>query len=104
MAQRQPQTIVLGGAEYVVLPKAQYLRLLRAAPGTVDAVKHADTTLGANLRKARERAGMTQGALAEKLRVSQSMVSQAESGTSAVGESYVRRVLKACKLPVDWKP
>jgi hypothetical protein len=33
---------------------------------------------------------------------SQTMVSQAESGTARISERYVHTVLRACGLPADW--
>jgi ribosome-binding protein aMBF1 (putative translation factor) len=101
------QTLVIDGREYVVLPKATYLRLAKAAKAEeqlVDAVQFSRESLGRKLRAARERASLTQAALAKKLKKSQAMISAAESGRSQVGEAYVRAVLRACKLPPDWKP
>jgi ribosome-binding protein aMBF1 (putative translation factor) len=100
-----PQTIKLGKTEYVILPKAEYLRLQGMAgipAGSVDAVEHARGSIGATLRAAREHAGLSQEALAKVLKRSQALVSAAEIGTSSVGEAYARAVLKACKLPADW--
>jgi transcriptional regulator with XRE-family HTH domain len=55
------------------------------------------------LRAARDKAGLSQPELAKKLRKSQSMVAGAEAGRVRVGERYVAAVLRACKLPKDWK-
>lgn len=96
----------LDGRAYVVLPKAEYLRLRKgeSLAETVDALGYADAAIARNLRAAREKAGLTQEQLAEKLGKSQAMVSQAEAGKTSVGERYVAAVLKACKLPRDWRP
>jgi ribosome-binding protein aMBF1 (putative translation factor) len=96
----------LDGKTYVILPKAEYLRLRRGdtPPNTVDAIEHARGSLAADLRTAREEAGLTQAELAKKLGKSQTMVSQAEAGNVSIGERYVAAVLKACKLSKDWKP
>jgi DNA-binding XRE family transcriptional regulator len=96
----------LEGKTYVILPKAEYLRLRRGdtPPHTVDAIEYARASIGADLRAAREEAGLTQAELADKLVKSQTMVSQAEAGHVSVGERYVAAVLKACRLPKDWKP
>ncbi len=59
-------------------------------------------SIAQDLRKAREHAGLTQNELAERLGKSQTMVSQAESGSARVSERYVRSVLAACGLPEDW--
>lgn len=96
-------TLTIGKTEYVVIPRADYLRLAEAAPpGSVDARSFARESLARGLRQAREHAGLTQEQLAEKLGKSQTMVSQAESGNASVSERYVKTVLKACKLPEDW--
>ncbi|HEY5377115.1 MAG TPA: helix-turn-helix transcriptional regulator [Polyangiaceae bacterium] len=100
-------TLNVRGVEYVVIPKADYLRMQGgAAPraGSVDAHAFVRQTLGGELRAAREHAKLTQAELAEKLGKSQTMISQAESGEARISERYVRTVLKACKLPADWTP
>jgi ribosome-binding protein aMBF1 (putative translation factor) len=97
-------TLTVRGVEYVVIPKAEYLRMqdARAPDGAVDAHAFVRSSLGADLRAAREEAGLTQAELAEKMGKSQTMISQAESGSARVSERYVRAVLKACRLPADW--
>ena len=102
-----PQTIKLGKTEYVILPKAEYLRLQSMAgipAGSVDAIDFARASIGSMLRDAREHAGLTQAELAKKLKKSQPMISGAEGGTISVSERYVASVLKACGLPKDWQP
>jgi ribosome-binding protein aMBF1 (putative translation factor) len=96
----------LDGKEYVILPKAEYLRLRSGdiPPKTADAVEYARASIGDALKAAREHAGLTQVELAEKLGKSQTMVARAEGGQLSVGERYVAAVLKACGLPKDWKP
>lgn len=98
--------VKLGGTTYVILPKAEYLRLRRGdtPPSTVDAVAFADESVGRALKAAREHAGLTQEELATKLKKSQTMVSGSEAGRVSVGEKYVAAVLKACRLPKDWRP
>ena len=101
----EPQTIRLGGAEYVIVPKADYLKMSERAgipAGAVDAREYMRSSLSASLKKARESAKLTQEELAERLGVSQTMVSGAEGGRVKVSERYVRNVLKACGLPEDW--
>lgn len=95
-------TLIIGGAEYVVIPKAEYLRLQDLPPGTVDARAVARRSIADGLREAREHAGLTQAELAARLGKSQTMVSQAESGAARVSERYARAVLEACGLPEDW--
>jgi ribosome-binding protein aMBF1 (putative translation factor) len=96
--------IKLDGREYVILPKADYLKLAgKDLEGAVDAVEYARKAIGEDLRSAREHAGLSQAELAEKLGKTQPMVSGAESGSIRVGERYVATVLKACGLPKSWK-
>jgi ribosome-binding protein aMBF1 (putative translation factor) len=101
----QAQTIKIGKTEYVIVPKAEYLRLQNLAgvpTGSVDAVEYARASIGATLKAAREHAGLTQAELARALRKSQPMISGAESGTISVSDRYVKAVLKVCGLPEDW--
>jgi DNA-binding XRE family transcriptional regulator len=107
----QTTEVKLGGETYVILPKADYLRLragdVRAGDvpaGTVDAIEYARGSIGEALRAAREHAGLTQTDLAARLGKSQTLVARAEAGQTSVGERYVAAVLKACGLPKDWKP
>ena len=72
----QAQTIKIGKTEYVIVPKAEYLRLQNLAgvpAGSVDAVEYARASIGATLKAARDRAGLTQMELARTLRKSQPM-------------------------------
>ncbi len=98
-------TLKIDGKDYLALPRAEYLRLAggKDLEGAVDAVEYARRSLGATLRAARKRAGLSQADLAKRLRKSQPMVSGAESGAVHVGERYVAAVLKACHLPKNWK-
>ena len=105
MKRRSIVELELDGKEYVIVPKADYLRLRRGdtPPNTVDAIEFARDSIAADLRAAREKSGLTQDELAVKLDKSQTLVSQAEAGKVSVGERYVAAVLKACGLPKDWK-
>ena len=100
-----PRTLTLNidGDEYIAVPKAEYLRLIKGEAPPVDALAYTLLALGRNLRAAREHAGLTQAELARKLRKAQSTVSGSESGRIRVSEAYVKRVLKVCGLPADWK-
>jgi ribosome-binding protein aMBF1 (putative translation factor) len=97
-------TLTIRGEEYVVIPRAEYLRLkdLPLPAGTVDAHTFLRDSIAKDLRAAREYAGLTQAELAERMGKSQTMVSQAESGSARVSARYVRNVLQACGLPEDW--
>ena len=96
--------LTVGGVEYVVIPKAEYLRMqnVRLPAGTVDARAFVRQSIAGDLRAARDKAGLTQAQLAERMGKSQTLVSQAESGTARVSERFVRAVLEACGLPEDW--
>jgi ribosome-binding protein aMBF1 (putative translation factor) len=96
-------TLVVDGVEYVVIPKADYLRTQdEPTSRVVDAHAFVRGSIATDVRAAREHAGLTQAELAKKMDKSQTMVSQAESGTARISERYVRAVLKACGLPADW--
>lgn len=95
-------TLIIGSEEYVVIPKADYLRLT-AGDGAVEALPFALGELGRSLKAAREHAGFTQAELAAKLKKSQATVSGSESGKIRVSEKYVAKLLKVCGLPADWK-
>lgn len=96
-------TLIIDGAEYVVLPKAEYLRMAEGEPRN-EALEYGLASLGRDLKAARKHAGFTQAELAAKLKKSQATVSGSEAGTVRVGEAYIAKVLKACRLPADWKP
>ena len=98
-----PVIITLHGEEFVLIPKGEYDHLRGVPDGSTEAVPYAMRSIGASLRKAREVAGITQAELARRMNRSQSFVSEAESGSSRVGERYVKAVLKACGLPEDWQ-
>jgi hypothetical protein len=98
-------TFTIAGTEYVVIPRADYLKQVGVVPpGSVEALWFVRSSVAEGLRAAREKAGLTQGELAAKLGKSQTLVSQAEGGRERVGARYVGAVLKACGLPKDWKP
>lgn len=59
---------------------------------------------GAIIRAARTMCGLPQWRLAERLGVSQTAVSQAERGERLVDAAFLRRVLRVCRLPEDWRP
>ena len=103
----EASNLMIDGREYVVLPKADYERLVAGDAGEPQSRRAIDVilaSLGRDLRLAREHAGLTQAALAKKLRKAQSTVSGSESGQIRVSERYVKAVLRACGLPEDWRP
>jgi len=67
-------------------------------------------TPGAFIRAARaaaprgRSAGLTQDELARRLGVSATYVSRREIGAQPSDSAFLARVLKACKLPPDWRP
>jgi DNA-binding XRE family transcriptional regulator len=89
--------------EYVLIPKEEYEALISARKsGAVNAIAYGRSSVARDLLAARKAADLTQAELAKRLRISQSLVSQAEQGKVKVGERYVASVLKACKLPSNW--
>jgi phage repressor protein C with HTH and peptisase S24 domain len=58
-------------------------------------------TLGERLRFARDRAGLSQKALAFKAGVSQQLISKIEKNAAA-GSSTASRLARACGVPTDW--
>lgn len=95
--------MTIDGADYVAIPKAEYLRLTGETDGAVDALSFGRSSLGRSLKAAREHAGLTQAELAKKLKKAQATVSGSESGKIQVSSKYVAKVLKVCGLPADWK-
>lgn len=59
-------------------------------------------TLLDRLRKAREHAGLTQAAFAEKVGVSTVTYSRYESGARNVPDEVVERAAEATGVPLDW--
>lgn len=106
------QTIALtiDGRDYVAIPAEDYRRLTAAerAPAAglagQDAIAYARQRIGASLRAARQTAGLSQQALAERLGVTQPTVSGHESGANGIGDALIARWLTACGLPGDWEP
>lgn len=94
----------LDGRDYVILPREEYEQLAGLPAGLVDAKASLTASIARDMRAAREAAGLSQAALAKKIKKSQPMVARVETGDVSVGERYVLAVLKACGLPKDWKP
>lgn len=93
--------ITIHNEEFVLLPRAEYDRLLGVPEGSVDAVAFGTRVIADDLRKMRENAGLTQVELAKRLKKSQAFVSGAENGSSRVGERYVKAVMAACGVKED---
>ncbi len=104
----EPMYLHLAEGDYVIIPRAEYLRLCGGSRPEglplADAKAAVIAEMGKRMRVAREYAGLTQAALAKRLKVTQAMISRAESGTARISGAYIGRVLKACKLPADWVP
>ena len=80
--------------------------------GSVEALEYMRASIARDLRAARKVAGLSRSELAKKLSKSQypnlgisfsSVVAGTESGRVAAGARYVAAVLRACKLPKDWR-
>jgi DNA-binding XRE family transcriptional regulator len=102
--------LTINEERYVAIPEADYQRLIgpshtpaKGLAGT-DAIAYIRQHMGSELRQARQHAKLTQNALAEALDVRQPTIANIEAGRDRVGERLIRRWLKACGLPMDWKP
>ncbi|MBX3182697.1 MAG: helix-turn-helix transcriptional regulator [Polyangiaceae bacterium] len=93
--------LTIEGRRYVAVPEETY-RALTGEPAYKDALVVARAQIAADLRAARQVAGLSQAELAKRMGKSQPMVARAEAGETRVGERYVKAVLKACGLPMDW--
>ncbi len=104
----EPVYLHLAEGDYVIIPRAEYLRLCGGdAPEGLQRANAKGAVvaeMGKRMQLAREHAGLTQAALAKRLKVTQVMISRAESGTARISGAYIGRELKACKLPADWVP
>lgn len=94
-------TLTIAGREYVAVSSAAY-GALRGGDVQVDAIVHARLSLARSLRAARKHAGLTRRELAKRLRTSIKSICKSELGRIAVTVKYVKRLLKACGLPLDW--
>lgn len=100
----------LAGCDYVMVPRAEYLRLVAREVTSSDGVSVAEAKalalreMGRRVRLARTHVGLTQAELAKKLGCTQAMVSRAESGNVTVSSRFLDRVHKVCKLADDWLP
>jgi DNA-binding XRE family transcriptional regulator len=96
--------IRIDGEEFVLVAAEEFLRLGGDEERLTGVPRRAvgDTPVAKRLRGARQRAGLTQVELAERLGKSQTLVSQAETGSACVNHRYVTTVLKACGLRRNW--
>ncbi len=105
------------GERFVVIPESEYNELIHLSgdeeplpaslfddTDTEDADSFVAGIVTRNLKAARLVARLTQAELARKMKKSQAMISGAERGVIEIGVRYWEDVLKACKLPKDWKP
>jgi hypothetical protein len=94
-------TLAVAGRDYVAVPSAAYDKF-HGNEATTDAIVFARLSIARDLRAARKHAGLTQRALARLLREPFKTVCKSELGRSHVSVAYVRKVLAACGLPMDW--
>jgi DNA-binding XRE family transcriptional regulator len=88
----QGKTVNLSGYGY-------YLRFLLAC--SVDKIKKVRQALGANIRRFRQKAGLTQEELAEKADFHPVYISQVESGHKALSIEAVWKISKALQVPMS---
>lgn len=105
-------TLKLGERPYVAVPLEVFLELTAGRdakaeglpPGSLPAEAFLAEAIGHDFRASRLEAGLTQAQLAARMGISQTRVSQAESGAERVSGAFVKRWLAACGLPPDWRP
>ncbi len=100
MAKATVQEIRVGGGSFCVVPKQEYLRLLRDAGRlSVDAVEYATMSIGRSLRARREKAKLTQGEVATRAGIRIETLSRIENGRGNPTVATVRRILVALGDP-----
>ncbi|MCC7017928.1 MAG: helix-turn-helix transcriptional regulator [Rhodospirillales bacterium] len=86
-------TVTLGGTTYAIVPLAEAARAgLGSDPAVAQREKQA-----LRLRKARERAGLTQAELAARLGAGQTYVSGVETARDAISDDRAETWLAACR-------
>jgi mRNA-degrading endonuclease RelE of RelBE toxin-antitoxin system/DNA-binding XRE family transcriptional regulator len=88
--------------KWVLVPSEFSAEAMRGKPTRSFASEYLMWSIGQDLRAARKAANLTQKELTQKIRRAQSTVSMAEKGQIRVSTAYVKAVLRACKVPMDW--
>lgn len=86
-------TVTLGGTAYAIVPVAD---VARAGLGSDPAVAQREKQ-ALRLRRARERAGLTQAELAARLGAGQTYVSGVETARDPISEERAAKWLAACR-------
>jgi DNA-binding XRE family transcriptional regulator len=82
------------GSIYYLVPAAHYRRLVRdSGRELVDATDYARASIGLDLRRGREKAGLTQAQVAAKSGLRLETISRLENGKGNPTVSTVRRIL-----------
>jgi len=91
------QEVQLGRETYCLLRKRDYLRLLREVERSVgvDASDYARMSIGRDLRRKRQKAGMSQVEVARKSGLRVETLSRLENGQGNPTFATVRRILRA---------
>jgi DNA-binding XRE family transcriptional regulator len=90
------QEVRVGDETFCLVPMSDYLRLVKEAGGTlVDAVDYARASIGRDLLRRRERAGLTQSEVAAKAGIRPETLSRLENGRANPTFATVRRILTA---------
>lgn len=92
MADEYP-AFVAGGTRFIVLPE----RVAREHGILDDPAAQRRLALGVRLRRARQRAGLSQAALAAELAVEQPYISATENGREPCSEERAAKWLAACR-------
>jgi len=95
-ARKRIQEVRVGDQTFCLVPKSDYLRLVKEAGGTlVDAVDYARASIGRDLLRRRKRAGLTQSKVAAKAGIRLETLSRIENGRANPTFATVRRILMA---------
>lgn len=95
-ARRKFQEIRVGRKTFCLVPKSEYEQLVHAAEGSyVDASDYAKESIGRDLRRKREKTGLTQAEVAAKAGIRLETLSRLENGHGNPTFATVRRILKA---------
>jgi DNA-binding XRE family transcriptional regulator len=95
-----PRDVELDGRRYVLVPKAEFERLLQEADRPrADAASFVNDPLGPELRARRRRAGLTLAQVAQRAGIAAETLSRIENGRSDPSLGTLRCVLRALEVP-----
>jgi DNA-binding XRE family transcriptional regulator len=93
---RKAQEVKVGRQTFYLLRKSDYLRLVQDAESTnVNAVDYARESIGRDLRRKRQKAGLTQTEVARRAEIRLETLSRLENGHGNPTLATVKRILLA---------